>query len=115
MTMEAVMGKSLFQVSYTAQGAKSLLEGGAARNRSKEVPMPARVRVNLANEQELLEVPGFGPAQAAAIIRYRSLHGPITGADQLATVLSGFPLDDAQRACADFSPADSTAPEAPGA
>lgn len=77
--------------------------------------MATKVRVNLANEQELLEVPGFGPAQAAAIIRYRAQHGPITGADQLARVLDGFPLDDAQRACADFSPSDGTAPEAPGA
>jgi predicted DNA-binding helix-hairpin-helix protein len=77
--------------------------------------MATKVRVNLANEQELLEVPGFGPAEAAAIIRFRSEHGPIVGAEQLATILKGFPLDDAQRACADFSPADSTAPEAPGA
>jgi predicted DNA-binding helix-hairpin-helix protein len=77
--------------------------------------MATKVRVNLANEQELLEVPGFGPAEAAAIIRFRSEHGPIMGADQLARVLSGFPLNDVQRACADFSPSDSTAPEAPGA
>ena len=26
--------------------------------------MATKVRVNLANEQELLELPGFGPAQA---------------------------------------------------
>jgi predicted DNA-binding helix-hairpin-helix protein len=81
----------------------------------KETLMAIKVRVNLANEQELLEVPGFGPAQAAAIIRYRSEHGPIMGADQLARVLSGFALNDAQRECADFSPSDGTAPEAPGA
>ena len=42
--------------------------------------MATKVRVNLANEQELLEVPGFGPAQAAAIIRYRAQHGPIRDA-----------------------------------
>ena len=77
--------------------------------------MATKVRVNLANEQELLEVPGFGPAQAAAIIRFRSEHGPITGEDQLARILSGFPLNEVQRECADFSPSDSTAPEAPGA
>ena len=77
--------------------------------------MSTKVRVNLANEQELLEVPGFGPAQAAAIVRFRSEHGPIMGPDQLARILSEFPLNDAQRECADFSPSDSTAPEAPGA
>ncbi|HET6369218.1 MAG TPA: helix-hairpin-helix domain-containing protein [Pseudomonadales bacterium] len=77
--------------------------------------MSTKVRINLANAQELLELPGLGPAQAAAIVRFRSEHGPIKDAQQLATILSGFPLTEALRARADFSPADATAPEAPGA
>ena len=77
--------------------------------------MSTKVRVNLANAQELLELPGLGPAQVAAIVRFRSEHGPIKDAHQLATILSGFPLTEALRARADFSPADATAPEAPGA
>lgn len=77
--------------------------------------MSTKVRVNLANAQELLELPGLGPAQVAAIVRFRSDHGPIKDADQLAGVLSGFPVTEALRARADFSPADATAPEAPGA
>jgi competence ComEA-like helix-hairpin-helix protein len=77
--------------------------------------MATKVRVNLANEQELLELPGLGPAQAAAIVRFRSEHGPIKDADQLATVLSGFPLTAALRERADFSSSETTAPEAPGA
>jgi len=77
--------------------------------------MSTKVRINLANTQELLELPGLGPAQAAAIVRFRSEHGPIKDAHQLATILSGFPLTEALRARADFSPADATAPEAPGA
>jgi competence ComEA-like helix-hairpin-helix protein len=77
--------------------------------------MSTKVRINLANAQELLELPGLGPAQAAAIVRFRSEHGPIKDAHQLATILSGFPLTEALRARADFSPADATAPEAPGA
>jgi len=32
--MEVAMGKYLFQVSYTAQGAKSLLEGGGGKRRA---------------------------------------------------------------------------------
>jgi hypothetical protein len=32
--MEAAMGKYLFQVSYTAQGAKGLLEGGGGKRRA---------------------------------------------------------------------------------
>lgn len=77
--------------------------------------MTKKVRINLANAQELLELPGLGPAQVAAIVRHRSDHGPIKDADELATVLSGYPLTEAQRERADFSPAGATAPEAPGA
>jgi hypothetical protein len=77
--------------------------------------MATKVRVNLADEQELLELPGLGPTQAAVIIRFRSEHGPVRDADQLATILSGFPLNETLRGRADFAPSDSTAPEAPGA
>ena len=77
--------------------------------------MTTKVRVNLASEQELLELPGLGPAQAAAITKFRAEHGPIKDADQLATILTGYPLTDTLRERADFSPSDSTAPEAPGA
>ena len=77
--------------------------------------MPAKVRINLANSLELLELPGLGPAQADAIVQFRAEHGPIKDAEQLATILQGFRVTDALRERADFSPADSTAPEAPGA
>ena len=68
--------------------------------------MPHTVRVNLANAAELLELPGIGPEQARAILEFRAQHGPILrpwspGADVWEHV--------------DFAPADSTAPEAPGA
>jgi competence protein ComEA len=76
--------------------------------------MGNKVRINLANAQELLELPGLGPSQAAAIVRFRSEHGPITDAAQLATIVNG-PLPETLRERADFAPADSTAPEAPGA
>ena len=77
--------------------------------------MTSKVRINLANAQELLELPGLGRAQVEAIVRFRAEHGPIKDAHQLATILSGFPLTEALRARADFSPSDATAPEAPGA
>lgn len=77
--------------------------------------MATKVRINLANADELLELGDLGPAQAAAIVRYRSEHGPIKDSAQLATILTGYPLTDRLREQADFSPADATAPEAPGA
>ena len=77
--------------------------------------MTTRVRINLANPQELLELPGVGPQQAEAIVKYRSEHGPIKDADQLATILGADATVDARWERADFAPVDSTAPEAPGA
>jgi hypothetical protein len=77
--------------------------------------MPHMVRVNLANSAELLELPGFGPEQARAILEFRARHGPIKDENQLATILRPWPLAAAIAELVDFAPSDSTAPEAPGA
>jgi competence protein ComEA len=77
--------------------------------------MPHRIRVNTANEQELLEVPGLGPADAAAIVRFRDEHGPIADAAELSRVLGNRKLDEDTQERVDFDPAHQTAPEAPGA
>ena len=77
--------------------------------------MPTKIRINLANEQELRELPGIGAPEAATIVRFRSEHGPITDAAALARVLGNRALPEGLGARADFAPADSTAPEAPGA
>jgi DNA uptake protein ComE-like DNA-binding protein len=74
-----------------------------------------KVRVNTANPQELLEVPGLRPDDADAIVRFRAKHGPIADAEQLSRVLGGKELSAAARQHIDFDPANSTAPEAPGA
>lgn len=77
--------------------------------------MTTKVRINLANSLELLELPGLGPPQAEAIVKFRAEHGPIKDARELAAILSAWPMSDARWEQADFSPADATAPEAPGA
>jgi DNA uptake protein ComE-like DNA-binding protein len=77
--------------------------------------MPHKVRVNTANPQELLEVPGLRPDEADAIVRFRVEHGPITDAAQLSRVLGGKELSQAAQQQMDFEPANQTAPEAPGA
>ena len=77
--------------------------------------MPTRVRVNLANALELLELPGLSAAEVEVIVKFRAEHGPIGDADQLVRILSGRPIHDMLKDRADFSPSDSTAPEAPGA
>jgi competence ComEA-like helix-hairpin-helix protein len=77
--------------------------------------MTTKVRVNLANSAELLELPGVGPQDAEAILKFRAEHGPIVDASQLARILGGRSMPAALTERADFSPADATAPEAPGA
>jgi len=77
--------------------------------------MTIKVRINLANPVELLELPGLDAQQAEAIVTYRAQHGPIKDPQQLGVILGAWPLPDTLCERADFSPADSTAPEAPGA
>jgi hypothetical protein len=77
--------------------------------------MRNRVRVNLANPAELEELPGIGPEQARAILRFRTEHGPIQDANQLAAILHAWPVVDALWDRVAFDPSESTAPEAPGA
>lgn len=77
--------------------------------------MAHRVRINTANPQELLEVPGLRPDEAEAIVRFRIEHGPIADAAQLSRVLGGRELDPTAQARIDFEPVNQTAPEAPGA
>jgi DNA uptake protein ComE-like DNA-binding protein len=80
----------------------------------EEAPMSNKVRVNLANPAELLELPGIGPEQVRAIITFRAEHGPIQDASQLAKIL-GTPIAPATWERVEFDPSESTAPEAPGA
>jgi hypothetical protein len=77
--------------------------------------MAYMVKVNLANPSELLELPGIGVEQAQAILEHRAAHGPIQDAAQLATILSRWPVTDAMWQRVEFDPAETTAPEAPGA
>jgi hypothetical protein len=77
--------------------------------------MTNRVRVNLVNPQELLEIPGISEAEVDTIIRFRREHGPIENEQQLGTILGGRPMPAVMLDRLDFSPSEPTAPEAPGA
>jgi len=77
--------------------------------------MPTKVRVNLANPFELLELPGVSQQDADVILQFRAEHGPIRDEHQLAALLGGRQAPEVLSERADFSPADATAPEAPGA
>jgi hypothetical protein len=77
--------------------------------------MTVKVRINLANPLELMELPGLSPEQAMTIIKFRAEHGPIQDVAELARILHGWRVSDADLERLAFDPADSTAPESPGA
>lgn len=77
--------------------------------------MTNRVRINMANGQELLELPGIGEAEVETLIRFRREHGPISDEQQLGAILGGRSMPAAVLDRVDFSPSEATAPEAPGA
>lgn len=83
--------------------------------RPREVTMERKVRVNLANSRELLELSGIDEAEVEKIVRFRAEHGPITDGQQLSTILGGRRMTTEILDRVDFSPSESTAPEAPGA
>src|SRR5258705_10261519 len=71
-----------------AQPRKSLTLSSAGAGLSfEEAAMPNRVRINLVNPAELLELPGIGPEQAGAILRFRAEHGPIKDPEDLVKIL----------------------------
>jgi DNA uptake protein ComE-like DNA-binding protein len=80
----------------------------------EEDPMD-KTRINVANPQELLEIPGMDAAGRDAIVRHRTDHGPIRNSGELAKVLGRGRAEAAWDTAIDFDPADDTAPEAPGA
>jgi competence protein ComEA len=64
--------------------APHVVLGGVAASPQQAVTAP--LNINSASLQELDELPGIGPAKAAAILQYREQHGAFTTVDELARV-----------------------------
>ena len=77
--------------------------------------MTNKIRVNLANPQELHELLNMTEADVDTINRFRRDHGPIADEQQLGAILGGRPMPAAILDRLDFSPSEPTAPEDPGA
>ena len=61
-----------------------------------------RMRINLANPQELLELPGMIPAARDNLVRHRAVKGPILDAEDLARVISPLTVTPALLESVDF-------------
>ena len=77
--------------------------------------MITKMRINLANPQELLEIPGLLIAGRDNLVRHRAAHGPISSAEELGRVIFPLTVTPEMLEHVDFQPAISTAAEAPGA
>ena len=73
-----------------------------------------KVRINLANPQELLELAGVGPAHADAIIEFRVEHGPIQNPGVLPGALRGLPIENVPWDQIDYSLVNDGSDEGPG-
>ncbi|MEH7353223.1 helix-hairpin-helix domain-containing protein [Neobacillus drentensis] len=70
------------EVGVTTQGQSGgsmTASGGTSQNQGK-------ININKANEQELQNLPGIGPAKAAAIIEYRNASGPLKVVEDLKSI-----------------------------
>lgn len=65
------------------QGEENLAQAAAAAVGSAE---PGLINLNSATEDELTELPGIGPAKAAAIVAHRTDNGPFKSTEQLMDV-----------------------------
>lgn len=65
------------------QGEENLAQTAAAAVGSAE---PGLINLNSATEDELTELPGIGPAKAAAIVAHRTDNGPFKSTEQLMDV-----------------------------
>ena len=74
-----------------------------------------KTRINLANPQELLEIPGLHEAARDMVVRHRVAHGPIGNAAELGNILGRETVTPELLEHVDFQQAEATAAEAPGA
>ena len=77
-------GQRIYVVSQGEQVPSALGDGSSTpADGSDTNPL---VNINDANESQLDELPGVGPATAKAIVQFRTSHGPFTSLDDLAKV-----------------------------
>jgi competence protein ComEA len=65
--------------TLTTSGPSSNSSGGTGQNQGK-------IDLNKADEQELQNLPGIGPAKAAAIIEFRNTSGPFKTIEDLKNI-----------------------------
>jgi len=58
---------------------------------------------------------GISESEVETIVRFRAEHGPIADGQQLSAILGGRAMTASILERADFTPSETTSPEAPGA
>ncbi len=76
------VGEATPAAAVSPQGGASTAGGSAGGS----VPAGEPIDLNTASAAELEDLPGVGPATAAAIVAYRTEHGPFSAVDELEEV-----------------------------
>ena len=74
----------IWQIPADAAPYRVPEQNAATAQPSQEVAEP--VNVNTADAEELMRLPGIGPAKAQAILEYRDAHGPFSSLEELEKV-----------------------------
>ena len=79
---------SIFQELSAAPGpsSKAVDSTGHSSGKSAKLDANSPVNINTATPEELVQLPGIGPAYAERIIRYRKENGPFTSVAELENV-----------------------------
>ena len=79
---------SIFQELSAAPGpsSKAVDSTGHSSGKSAKLDANSPVNINTATPEELVQLPGIGPAYAERIISYRKDNGPFTSVDDLVNV-----------------------------
>lgn len=83
---EHVQDEMVIYIPAKGEGGAPILASGGSQIGSGGNQKEAKININKADETELQNLPGIGPAKAAAIIEYRNTNGPFNAVEDLKNI-----------------------------
>ena len=83
---EHVQDEMVIYIPSKGEGGAPILASGGSHIGSGGNQKEAKININKADVTELQNLPGIGPAKAAAIIEYRNTNGPFNAVEDLKNI-----------------------------